>query len=552
MVQNAQNASGAKETARPLEELLCQVQTALETVQKTCLPGWFRIRVVSATLAASGHYYLQVQGQEDQGRQVQLIVWRRHAAQIPFKPEAFQRLLAHVTNIRYYGAKATVELTATQLAMEEEDVRDHEEALARLMMKQTLVEEGVLNPEMQCATFTLQHVSPGARIVAISSRTQGFQDFVQVLQERRALFRVYLLPTLVQGEHAPEQIAHALQTEACQPGVVNVVALIRGGGDAADLASFSAPVVVRAIARCDVRTLSGVGHSTDQTLTDFAVDHAAITPSMAAVALSSAQECFLAHRLNLTCKARQLAATSVDDIFQNSKQANIGHKCPLLRPYFHTLSEHENYLAKALTATKSDGLRRAIAHTVQRLVGQMEMLWQQGLLERQLLQLSSTHANQSCAAYMRATTLRAKARQAMENVRGTGLGKRRQMLQMLEHASVKNFCSQSMKRGFCVETVRTRVAHILAPWARAVEQHVATLSQIEEGMRHEADIESAEASTERPKEPKDEPVLIYRQNKRIRRAMDLDAQDVVSLVFPDGAWHATCTHRTFCKVSQGN
>jgi exodeoxyribonuclease VII large subunit len=447
---------------------------------------------------------------------------------------AFQRLLAHVTNIRYYGAKATMELTASQLAMMEEDARDHEQAMARLLLKQTLIEEGVLNPEMQYAPFTLQHVLPGARVVVISSRTQGFQDFVQVLQERRALLRVYLLPTLVQGEHAPEQIAHALSAKSCQPGTANVVALIRGGGDATDLAAFSAPVVVRAIARCEVQTLSGVGHSTDQTLTDFAVDHAAITPSMAAVALCSAQEGFLTHRSCLSHRARHLCTAVGTENLDMAKGPFA--LPPLLQHHSQALCAHEKQLVAAVVSPQTK-LRGRAAQVVRRLWQQMEVLGQQGLLERQLLRLGTKHMSQSCAVHMHATNLRANARRVTEFSRGVGLAKRRQALQNFERMALNSLRTQTMKRTLCTKAGVAHLSCILRPWEAVMEQYRAMLLRMEERMSSMKTINVTTVETE-----VEEAVAIYRQCKRIRRAVDLKVRDAIRLVFPDGIWHATCDH----------
>ncbi|MDK2899144.1 MAG: exodeoxyribonuclease large subunit [Patescibacteria group bacterium] len=122
------------------------------------------------------------------------------------------------------------------------------------------------------------------RHIAVISSVQaaGYADFVKILNDRWGGVKVDVAHVQVQGVGAPDQIIQAINYFNQQEILPEVVVIIRGGGSADDLSAFNDELLVRAIASSRIPTLVGVGHETDESLSDLVADVRASTPSNAA------------------------------------------------------------------------------------------------------------------------------------------------------------------------------------------------------------------------------------------------------------------------------
>ena len=121
-----------------------------------------------------------------------------------------------------------------------------------------------------------------SKIAAITSPTgAAIRDILTVLKRRNPLVDVIIYPVRVQGENAKDELVKALEN-VCENSDVDVVIIGRGGGSIEELWSFNEEVVARAIYACPIPVISGVGHETDFTISDFVSDVRAATPSAAA------------------------------------------------------------------------------------------------------------------------------------------------------------------------------------------------------------------------------------------------------------------------------
>lgn len=121
------------------------------------------------------------------------------------------------------------------------------------------------------------------KIAVITSRdSAAVQDVITTIQNRYPIVQLVILPVNVQGiQSAPtiiEAIARANEHD------FDTIILARGGGSIEDLASFNDEQVAMAIFNSQIPIISGVGHETDTTISDFIADLRAATPTAAAQA----------------------------------------------------------------------------------------------------------------------------------------------------------------------------------------------------------------------------------------------------------------------------
>jgi exodeoxyribonuclease VII large subunit len=120
------------------------------------------------------------------------------------------------------------------------------------------------------------------RIAIISVETsKGYADFLNILNNNPRGYGFYhlLFPALLQGENAVFSIINQLNRIKTVAQHFDVVAIIRGGGGEVGLSCFNNYNLAKTVATFPIPVLSGIGHATNETVTEMVAYKNAITPT---------------------------------------------------------------------------------------------------------------------------------------------------------------------------------------------------------------------------------------------------------------------------------
>ncbi len=218
----------------------------------------------------SGHIYFTL---KDTGAALRCVIWRSSAARIPHDLQDGMAIEAH-GSIGVYEASGQYQLYVRSVQPAGEG-RLYQEFLR---LKAQLEAEGLFDPERKQPIPEQPHKIG----IVTSINAAALQDMLNTLQNRYPLVEVMLAPASVQGIAAPPEIVRAIRALNRREDI-DVILVARGGGSLEDLWCFNDERVVRAIADSTIPIITGVGHETDFTLSDFAADLRAPTPTAAAV-----------------------------------------------------------------------------------------------------------------------------------------------------------------------------------------------------------------------------------------------------------------------------
>ena len=309
---------------------------------------WVRGEISNLSRPASGHIYFTL---KDAGASLRAVMWKLNAAKMKLPLRDGMEVEAH-GSIGVYEVGGQYQLYADILRPVGEGALYAE----FLRLKALLESEGLFDPDRK------RPIPDFPRRIGIVTSATGaaLRDMLNTLRRRLPLADVILAPSPVQGVDAPPALVSALERLNRLDPRPDVILVARGGGSIEDLWAFNDERVVRAVADSKSPIISGVGHETDFTLTDFAADLRAPTPTAAAELATSITLFDLASAMSGLGQRMEVSLANI--IQQNRIElSNIESRLRFHSPARQLQSERQRMDELSRRATSAQSHRLALA-----------------------------------------------------------------------------------------------------------------------------------------------------------------------------------------------
>ena len=246
-------------------------QQAKRALEQNLPSVWVQGELTNFAQPSSGHWYFTL---KDSRAQVRCAMFRGKNILVREPIRAGDQIVCNA-NVSLYEGRGDYQLIVNSIQKAGlGDLHQQYEAL-----KNALAAEGLFDADTK---RPLPHYPTTIGIIS-SPTGAAVHDILTVLKRRYPRANVIIYPAMVQGTEAPASLLKALAL-ANQQARCDVLLMGRGGGSLEDLWAFNNEQLVRAVYASETPIISAVGHEVDFTLTDFAADLRAPTPSAAAEA----------------------------------------------------------------------------------------------------------------------------------------------------------------------------------------------------------------------------------------------------------------------------
>ncbi len=120
------------------------------------------------------------------------------------------------------------------------------------------------------------------KLAVVSVETsKGYHDFLKILASYQGRFTIWhkLFPALLQGDKAVESLTAQLRLIRKKAHLFDMAAIIRGGGGDVGLNCYDHYTLSREIANFPIPVITGIGHATNETISEMVAWQNKVTPT---------------------------------------------------------------------------------------------------------------------------------------------------------------------------------------------------------------------------------------------------------------------------------
>ncbi len=337
---------GGKSLSRSVWGVATLVQELAQTLLARFSMCAVRGEISGFSRAASGHCYFNLKDADGGNALLRCAMFRRAASLLDFTP-ADGQLIELRGRLTVYEPRGELQLV----------VEGMQRAGAGALYEQFLRLKARLEAQGLFDAGRKRSLPPHPRRVGVVTSLGGvvLHDVATSLARRAPHVALIVYPSLVQGPDAPQALCQAIEL-ASRRAEVDVLIVCRGGGSMEDLWAFNDERVVRAIAAASMPVVSGVGHETDTSLSDFVADLRAPTPTAAAELVTpTTRECIE----QLGAQASRMARTVQQALNQHAQRLDRA-ALQLARPAQALRDQHQRLSLLAQRLRSSAGHTHAV------------------------------------------------------------------------------------------------------------------------------------------------------------------------------------------------
>ena len=267
---------------------LLELSKSIESVLARSFNSSYWVRAEISRLnfyPKSGHCYPELVEKQN-GKivaEIRSIIWRNtfQSLSVKFKNQTGEELkqgmkILFLGQVKYsptHGISITINDIDPSFTM-------GEIAKEKKQSIETLKKEGVFNQNRE---LSFPYFPQRLAIISVST-SKGYHDFLETIKAKGQRFNIKmtLFTAILQGDTAIKSITEQLEIIKNEISNFDVVLIIRGGGGDVGLHCYNSVIMARTVATFPIPVISGIGHSTNETVVEMVANTNKITPTAVA------------------------------------------------------------------------------------------------------------------------------------------------------------------------------------------------------------------------------------------------------------------------------